>query len=123
MKTHPEKNEGPFKIGLLLTTGPEHQNTHTLSRLIEALLGEGHAVSLFLMDDGIYNVFRIESANSPSSRFEKLLEKGLTLSLCTQSAEGRGVFEANALPGIGWTSQHELSRIVARSDRFLAFGA
>ena len=51
------------------------------------------------------------------------MKEGLAVSLCTQSAEGRGIFEADAVSGIGWLSQHALSRIVASSDRFMAFGA
>ncbi|MBI3804996.1 MAG: DsrE family protein [Nitrospirae bacterium] len=120
-----ETNTPPTQltIGFLLTTSPEHQNSHTVFRLIEALLTAGHQVSLFLMDDGIYNLVRIESPKSPAAQLEKLIKEGLTVSLCTQSAEGRGIFEADAIPGIGWLSQHALSRIVARSDRFLSFGA
>lgn len=106
-----------------MTTSPEHQNGHTVFRLIEALLAAGHRVSLFLMDDGIYHIVRVESANSPSAHLEKLIKNGLAVSLCTQSAEGRGIFEVDAVSGIGWLSQHELSRIVAGSDRFLSFGA
>jgi len=121
METPPEKKG--LAIGFLLTTSPEHQNSHTVFRMIEALLAAGHQVSLFLMDDGIYNIVRVDSPNSPSAHLEKLMKEGLAVSLCTQSAEGRGIFEADALPGIGWRSQHELSRIVAGSDRFLAFGA
>ncbi|WP_168059958.1 DsrE family protein [Candidatus Manganitrophus noduliformans] len=113
----------PLAIGFLLTTSPEHQNSHTVFRLIEALLAAGHRVSLFLMDDGIYNIVRIDSPNSPSAHLEKLIKAGLAVSLCTQSAEGRGIFEADAVSGIGWLSQHALSRIVAGSDRFMSFGA
>lgn len=122
MEKHSTEKRPPA-IGFLLTTSPEHQNSHTVFRLIEALLAAGQRVSLFLMDDGIYNIVRVESAHSPSAHLEKLMKEGLTVSLCTQSAEGRGIFEADAVPGIGWLSQHELSRIVAGSDRFLAFGA
>lgn len=120
---NPSTDKRRLAIGFLLTTSPEHQNSHTVFRLIEALLSAGHRVSLFLMDDGIYNIVRIESGNSPSAHLEKLMKEGLAVSLCTQSAEGRGIFEGDAVPGIGWLSQHELSRIVAGSDRFLAFGA
>ena len=122
MKTESTEKRGR-SVGFLLTTSPEHQNSHTVFRLIAALLAAGHQVSLFLMDDGIYNIVRIESANSPSAHLEKLMKAGLSVSLCTQSAETRGIFEADALSGIGWFSQHELSRIVSKSDRFLAFGA
>lgn len=122
MKTESTERRG-LAVGFLMTTSPEHQNSYTVFRLIEALLAAGHQVSLFLMDDGIYHIVRIELPNSPAARLEKLIKEGLSVSLCTQSAEGRGIFEADVLPGIGWLSQHELARIVARSDRFLAFGA
>ncbi|MDC4204410.1 MAG: DsrE family protein [Candidatus Manganitrophus sp.] len=122
MENHPiDKRQ--LAIGFLMTTSPEHQNRHTVFRLIEELLAAGHRVSLFLMDDGIYHIVRIDLPNSPSAHLEKLMKEGLAVSLCTQSAEWRGIFEADAVSGIGWLSQHELSRIVASSDRFMAFGA
>ena len=109
-------------IGILMTTSPEHQNTHTVCRLAEALLSAGHAVELFLMDDGVYNLVSIPKAGSPSSLLQTAQSKGLKISLCTQSAETRGISEEESLHGVAWRSQHELSKIVAGSDRFLAFG-
>lgn len=110
-------------IGILMTTSPEHQNTHTVCRLAEALLSAGHAVELFLMDDGVYNLVPVPKAGSPSSLLQSAQNKGLKISLCTQSAESRGVSEKESLPRAAWRSQHELSKIVAGSDRFLTFGS
>jgi len=110
-------------FGILMTTSPEHQNSHTVCRLAEALLSAGHAVELFLMDDGVYNLLSIPKAGSPSSRLQEVQSKGLKISLCTQSAENRGLSESDCLAGAAWRSQHELSRIVAGADRFLTFGS
>lgn len=112
----------PLSVGMLLTTSPEHQNSHTVYRLAQSLLAAGHRVELFLMDDGIYNLVPTDAPESPSSRLRALQSKGLSLSLCTQSAETRGIFEEDCPAGIGWRSQHELALIVERSDRFLSFG-
>ncbi len=110
-------------IGMLMTTSPEHQNTQTVCRLAEALLSAGHAVALFLMDDGVYNLVSVSKVGSPSSLLQTVQNKGLKISLCTQSAENRGLSEEASLPGAAWRSQHELAKIVSASDRFLTFGS
>jgi sulfur relay (sulfurtransferase) complex TusBCD TusD component (DsrE family) len=112
-----------LNFGILMTTSPEHQNCHTVSRLAEALLSAGHAVTLFLMDDGVYNLVPVPKAGSASSLLREVQSKGLKISLCTQSAETRGLSESDCLTGVEWRSQHELSTIVAGADRFLTFGS
>jgi sulfur relay (sulfurtransferase) complex TusBCD TusD component (DsrE family) len=113
----------PLTIGILMTTSPEHQNTYTVARLASALLSDGHAVELFLMDDGIYNLISVPKAGSAASLLQTVQNQGMKIVLCTQSAENRGVSEKDCLAGVAWRSQHELSRMVAGSDRFLAFGS
>lgn len=109
-------------IGILLTTSPESQNTQTVCAFARALLITGNRVTLFLMDDGIYNINRRYSDGIPG-RFEGLQSEGMHISLCTQSAEKRGVQEEDCLNGIAWRSQIELSKIINESERFLTFGA
>lgn len=118
MENAPPKQN--LSIGFLMTTSPEHQNCHTVVQLAETFIAAGNKVELFLMDDGVYNI--VKGSFSYAPRLETLLQKGMTISLCTQSAEGRGVSAKEGLPGVQWLSQHELSGIVARSDRFLIFG-
>jgi sulfur relay (sulfurtransferase) complex TusBCD TusD component (DsrE family) len=112
----------PLAIGILLTTSPEHQNTHTVCRLADALLSAGHTVDLFLMDDGVYHLLPLPKANT-APLLQAVQRRGMKIALCTQSAENRGVPEKASLPGVEWRSQHELSKMVAGSDRFLTFGS
>ncbi len=110
-----------MKIGILLTTSPEHQNGHTVCALSDVFLAGGHQVSLFLMDDGIFHISKHHKLGMAES-LEDLLSKDIKISICSQSAEKRGVSEAEGIKGIEWASQRELARIVAISDRFLNFG-
>ena len=108
-------------IGILMTTSPEYQNSQTVCALSKALLSSGNRVSLFLMDDGIYNVVCRYSDGVPNP-FEDLHSQGMTLSLCRQSAEKRGLQEDDCIAGVGWLSQIELAAIIDESDRFMTFG-
>jgi len=74
------------------------------------------------MDDGVYNAAINNSKRKMFSKFDELLEKKVKISLCAMSAEMRGLQQANLLPGIGYSSQTELSEIVKNCDRFLSFG-
>lgn len=108
-------------IGILLTTGPEYQNSQSVHTFAYALLCAGNEVKLFLMDDGIYNIV-CGLAYKVAESFEGLQSKGLEIMLCRQSAERRGVLEANCLSETIWCSQIELAKCLAISDRFLSFG-
>ena len=111
-----------MKIGILLTTSPEHQNTYSVYRLASAFVGLNHEVSVFLMDDGVLNGIVNRSRRKLFSGFEELINKRVQVALCAMSAESRGVQRENLLPGIEYSSQAELSRIMKDSDRFLSFG-
>lgn len=104
-----------------MTSSPEHQNGQTVCALSEAFLAASHQVRLFLMDDGIYHIVKNNTIGSVVT-LQNLLSKQMTVSICTQSAQNRGVSEAETFSGTGWFSQHELANIVAGSDRFLSFG-
>jgi len=45
------------KLGILLTTSPENENTYTCIRLAEAALATAREVHIFLMCDGVYNIY------------------------------------------------------------------
>ena len=42
-----------MKIGFLLLTSPEHENTITVQRLCKGFLNLGNSVEIFLMEDGV----------------------------------------------------------------------
>jgi sulfur relay (sulfurtransferase) complex TusBCD TusD component (DsrE family) len=106
------------KLGILLTTSPENENTHTVIKISQAALSLGYEVHIFLMDDGVYNVHREE--------FLALIGKGAEISLCAYNADQRSVprpvlSKVEGKEAILWGSQDDLANIVRQSDRFLAF--
>lgn len=111
-----------MQIGILMTTSPEHANAYTVGRLAEELLKGGHAVELFLMEDGVYHAALRQGARNPLySNLQALMEEGGKVYLCAVTAEARGLRPEQCLAGVEFSSQYELSQMVERSDRFLAF--
>jgi sulfur relay (sulfurtransferase) complex TusBCD TusD component (DsrE family) len=98
------------KLGFMLTTSAESENTRTVIKLTEAALEEGLEVSIFLMCDGVYNM--------DVEPFTALAEKGARLTLCAHNADERKLEKKGP---ILFGSQYDLAEIVAGSDRFLAF--
>ncbi len=98
------------KIGIYLSTGPEHENCFTVTRLAQESLSRGVEVDIFLIADGIYNCFKDD--------FTALLDKGAHITICEQSAKDRGVrVEAPVTKG----SLYDLAIITGEVDRFLSF--
>ena len=98
------------KLGILLTTSPEDESTHTVLKLAEVALAAGYEVEIFLMRDGVYNVQRKD--------FLALGGQGARLSLCALNVEQRSL---PRLEGILFAGQYHLAQMVAECDRFLAF--
>lgn len=110
------------KLGILLNTSPEHQNTYTACRLLASFLDAGHEAELFLMNDGIYNVLKNNSPYRLFGGLEELMDKGLKVSLCLTTGDIRGFGESDFVPGVECRSQDHLADIVSGSDYFLHFG-
>jgi sulfur relay (sulfurtransferase) complex TusBCD TusD component (DsrE family) len=104
---HQEKKQ---RLGILLTTSPESENTFTVIKLTEAAVSQGKEVRIFLMCDGVHNI------NNPD--FTSLLDKGATITLCAHNASERHVEKKE---GINFGSQYDLAYIVNESDKFLSF--
>lgn len=99
-----------MKLGILLTTPPSYQNTHSVIEISKAARKKGHDVGIFMMSDGVYNI-----------QYQPLMDLGrvgVDLSLCAHNASQRGL---SRLEGLQWGSQFDLSVLVNESDRFLTF--
>ncbi|MCL7415893.1 MAG: DsrE family protein [ANME-2 cluster archaeon] len=99
-----------MKLGILLTTPPSHQNTHSVIHLSKAAREQGHHVGIFMMADGVYNIL-----------YQPLLDlgnDGVELSLCAHNATQRGL---KKVEGVQWGSQYDLALLANGSDRFLTF--
>jgi len=108
-----------MKLGILLTTSPENQNSHTVTNLAGAACEAGHEVELFLMDDGVYNIVKDVPV---SLKFAELMTKGASCALCGHTAEDRGVKKEACITGVKFAGQYELAVLVNEADRFLTFG-
>lgn len=111
-----------MQIGILLTSGADHENSYLVGKLSEAWLKQGHQVEVFLMGEGVYNGRAVHSPKRPHNALPALIGLGAKVSLCGVTAEARGIGEGDLHPGIEVASQYELSKIVDRADRFLTFG-
>ncbi len=100
-----------MKLGILLTTSPENENTNTVIEISKAARGEGHEVSIFLMYDGVYNVNKKE--------FAELIDKGVDIAICAFNAEQRKIARVE---GILFGSQYDHACIASNVDRFISFG-
>lgn len=100
-----------MKLGILLTSSPENENTNTVISLCSAAREQGHEVSVFLMYDGVYNVHKKE--------FAALADKGVSIALCAMNAEQRKV---GKVEGILFGSQYDHACIAGDVDRFISFG-
>ncbi|HLB72247.1 MAG: DsrE family protein [Candidatus Methanoperedens sp.] len=100
-----------MKLGILLTTSPENENTGTVIALCKAARELGHEVSIFLMYDGVYNVNKKE--------FVELVDKGVSIAVCALNLEQR---KLGRVEGILYGSQYDHACIASDVDRFVSFG-
>jgi len=100
-----------MKLGILLTTSPENENTNTVISISSAAREQGHEVSIFLMYDGVYNIQKKE--------FTDLIEKGVNIAVCAFNVEQRNIARVD---GILFGSQYDHACIASDVDRFISFG-
>jgi sulfur relay (sulfurtransferase) complex TusBCD TusD component (DsrE family) len=100
-----------MKLGILLTSSPENENTNTVIEISRAAREQGHDVSIFLMYDGVYNIHKKE--------FAQLADKGVRIAVCALNAEQRSV---QKMEGILFGSQYDHACIAGEVDRFISFG-
>ncbi len=100
-----------MKLGILLTTSPENENTNTVIAISSAAREAGHEVSVFLMYDGVYNAYKKE--------FAELIDKGVSIAVCALNVEQR---KMGKVQGVLFGSQYDNACIASDADRFISFG-
>jgi predicted peroxiredoxin len=100
-----------MKLGILLTTSPENENTHTVIELSKAARKLKHDVFIFLMYDGVYNIHKKE--------FAELMDRGVDIAVCALNVEQRKI---GKVEGILFGSQYDHACIASNVDRFISFG-
>jgi sulfur relay (sulfurtransferase) complex TusBCD TusD component (DsrE family) len=99
------------KLGLLLSTGPEHANLATALGLAHAALGRGASVYVYLIDDGVTALADV--------RLRTLPARGAKLFVCAYGCQKRRIplEDANDITYCGLVV---LTDIINGTDRFLA---
>jgi len=100
-------------LGILLTTSPDHEDGHTVRRIVEAARARGVEVRLFVMCDGVYHLL--------DPAFHELARSGVSIVCCGQDATKRHLAPIEEVPNLRWGSQYDFARITAECDRILAF--
>jgi sulfur relay (sulfurtransferase) complex TusBCD TusD component (DsrE family) len=100
------------KLGVLLSTGPEHPNLETALGLSQAALGRGTGVYLYLIDDGV------RALDDP--RIRALPARGAKLFVCAYGCQKRRIPLEDA-PDITYCGLVVLTDIINGTDRFVAF--
>lgn len=106
----PPVNRARRKLGLLLSTGPEHPNLDTVARLSDTAMRHGDDVYLYLIDEGT------RCLDTPS--IQRLPGQGIKLFVCAFGAQKMGVPIDDRATFCGLVV---LSDIIAGCDRFLTF--
>lgn len=99
------------KLGLLLSTGPEHPNLDTAVGLGQAALSRGTDVYLYLIDDGVRAL--------DDARIRALPSRGAKLFVCAYGCQKRRIPLQDA-PDVTYCGLVVLTDIINGTDRFVA---
>jgi len=99
------------KLGLLLSTGPEHGNLDTALGLVTAALGRGASVYLYLIDDGVRTL--------ADSRLRGLPAQGVKLFVCAYGCQKRRI-PLEDTRDITYCGLVVLTDLINGTDRFVA---
>ncbi len=98
------------KLGVLLSTRPDHPGFDHGLRLAEAALAEGVDVYLYCIDDAVLGV--------TDARLQQLQVAGLKLFGCAYAARRRNLPMTDQVTFAGLTM---VSELIAGTDRFVSF--
>jgi predicted peroxiredoxin len=99
------------KLGLLLSTGPDHPNIDTALGLSTAALDRGADLYLYLIDDGVSVL--------SDSRIRSLPGRGAKLFVCAYGCQKRRIPLEDS-PDLTYCGLVVLTDIINGTDRFIA---
>ena len=104
------EGEKQKSLGILLASGPSHEDRFTVIKLAQTALQLGIAVKIFLYDEGVYNCLDDE--------FMSLDHAGADITICEQSAKDLNLdIRAPVKRG----SLYDLAGIANQTDRLVSF--
>jgi sulfur relay (sulfurtransferase) complex TusBCD TusD component (DsrE family) len=101
------------KLGILLSTSPEHPNAETVFHLSKTALANKVDTYLYLIDEGVKNL--------EDPRYTGLAGKGLKLFVCAYGCQQHHISTEGYGKEVTFCGLVILSNIIDGCDRFLAF--
>jgi len=102
------------------------QNTDTAFEFARAAIDMGHKVTVFCDIDAVYNLMMkqiLPDQPTPASKLAQLVEKGVLVLACRESARLRGLdVKEECIHGVVESSLGKLAELLEESDRVVAFG-
>jgi len=98
------------KLGVLLTTAPEHPNFRPAVALMQAAIDAGLRVYLYCVDEGV------RATGSPE--LQALKTRGVNLFGCAYGAGRRSITLDDSA---AWSGLTVLADVVGSTDRFVSF--
>ena len=99
------------KLGLMLSTAPEHPNLATAIALTRAALDRGADLYLYLIDDGV------RALDDP--RIRELPARGVKLFVCAYGCQKRRI-PLQDIDGVTYCGLVVLTDLINGTDRFVA---
>jgi predicted peroxiredoxin len=99
------------RLGILLSTGPDHPNLDTAIGLGTAALSRGADLYLYLIDDGVRAL--------QDARIRSLPDRGAKLFVCAYGCQKRRI-PLEDLPAISYCGLVVLTDLLNGTDRFIA---
>ena len=114
------------KLLIILFSSPlQYQNTNTVYKFAKTAVEGGHEVSVFCDADAVYNLVAsqiLSGQMTPAKKFVQLIEKGVRVLVCQQSARLRGIdVEKELIKKVIKSSLGELAQLIEESDRVVSF--
>jgi sulfur relay (sulfurtransferase) complex TusBCD TusD component (DsrE family) len=118
---------GMDRLLIILFSPPwQSENTDTVYEFARAALEEGHEVTVFCDVDALYNLMTsqiLPNVMTPACKMAKLIELGVQIHACGESARLRGVDpQASLIKGTIRSSLGRLAELMEKHDQIVAFG-
>lgn len=113
------------KLLIVLFSSPmQFQSTDTVFNFAEAAVKLGHEVTIFCDIDAVYNLKAsqvLPDEETPAAKVAQLIEKGVQVLACMESARLRGVAKKELIHGVKESSLARIVELMEESDRVVTF--
>ncbi len=110
-------------LGILFYNGPvQYETPETVVEIARAAVDKGYKVRVFCFMDGVYATLQghertPEGMMNVEEAIKELISKGVEITICTLTADQRGV--KNVIEGVVKGGTPDLAEIIDEVDRFI----